>query len=241
MKNAKKENDRARRPLIVVLYVLGLLMMLVVAGLTIWPEIELVFFDRPLIIEEAFPALHCPPAVTRAEDGTIAATFTNDSDREQRFRAQARFSYLSPAVYDDFDQWVELAPGETETVRWALDTESAAFGRVILARVHVQRRGSISPQEAGCGMVVLDLPFFSGALYVYALVIGAFLSLAASAFLWLDGRPPAQAWRVPVFRRRVVLAVVVAGAMLAGLTKVWVLGGLLLLLSLLLLISFSES
>lgn len=238
--NLKIGNDRVRRPLALILYLLSLLIMLAVAGITIWPEIEVLLFDRPLIVEERLGTLRCPPAVTPDEDAAITATFTNDRDRNERFRAQARISYLSVVVIDEFDHWVELAPGETKVVRWSLDPESAAFGRMILARVHVSRRGNISPQQRGCGVMVLDLPHFTGTQYVLGMTVGGLLTLAASGFLSLAGRQPAQLWQEAVTRRRALLAATVAGAMFAGLFNLGVLGALLLLFSALLVLSFIQ-
>jgi hypothetical protein len=236
----KKENGRGRRLLALTLYVLGLLLMLVVAGITIWPEMEVSIFDRPLITEEALGTLRCPPAVTAEENGELAATFTNEQDRDMRFLARANISYRSAVVVDEVSHWVELAPGETEVVRWSLEPESAAFGRMILARVHVSRRGSTPPQQRGCGVMVLNLPLFSGTQYVLGMVVGGFLAVAASGFVWLDGRRLVEGWREQEFRRLVLLAATVAGAMFAGLFNVWLVGGLLLILSGLLVVSFSQ-
>lgn len=229
-----------RRLLALILYLLSMLLMLAVAGITIWPELEVVFFDRPLIVEERFGSLRCPPAVTRHEDGALTATFSNDLDRNVRFRAQARISYLSAQVFDELDQWVELAPGETNVVRWSLDPESATFGRVILARVHVSRRGGIPPQQRGCGVMVLDLPYFTGTQYVLGMVVGGLLVLAASGFLWSGGRHPAQLWQEATIGHRALLATTIAGAMFAGLFNLWALGGLLLLFSVLVVVRFGQ-
>jgi hypothetical protein len=240
LKNLKTGRDRVRRPLALILYLLGLLLMLAVAAITIWPELELTFFDRPLIIEERLGTLRCPPAVTPGESAAFAATFTNDRDRNERFRAQARISYLSSVVFDEVDHWVELAPGETKVVRWSLEPENAAFGRMILARVHVSRRGSTPPQQRGCGVMVLNLPYFTGTQYVTGMVMGGLLSLAASAFLWLRGRQLAQLWQDKAAFRLALLAAAVAGAMFAGLFNLWALGGLLLIFSALLVVSFIQ-
>lgn len=231
---------RRSRPLALIIYILSLVLMLVVAGITIWPEIELLFFDRPLIVEERLTTLYCPPAVTLEEDGAITATFTNNRDRNERFRARARMSFLSAVVADEIDRWVELEPGESTVVRWSLEPESAAFGRVILARVHVARRGSIPPQQRGCGVLVLDLPRFTGAQYVHGMAAAGLLALAASGFFWLAGRQPAHVWQAATTRRLALLAATVAGAMFAGLLNQWALGGLLLILSLLLVLSFIQ-
>lgn len=228
------------RPLALILYLLGLLMMLAVAAITIWPEIEVLLFDRPLVTEERLGTLRCPPAVTSGEDAAIAATFTNNGDRNQTFRARARISYQSVVVMDEIDQRVQLAPGETEVVRWSLDPESAAWGRMILARVHVSRRGATPPQQQGCGVMVLNLPTFSGAQVVAAMVVAGFLALAASALLWLGGRRPAELMQDEATRRPALLATTVAGAMFAGLFNLAVLGGLLLIFSVLLVVSFGQ-
>jgi hypothetical protein len=240
LNNAKTGSERVRRPLALILYLLSLMLMVAVAGITLWPEIELMFFDRPLIIEERFGALRCPPAVTPDEDAAISATFTNDRDRQERFRARARISYLSPAVVDELDHWVELAPGETKVVRWSLEPEHAAFGRMILARVHVARRGVTPPQQRGCGVMVLNLPYFSGTQVVAGMLAGGLLSLAASAFVWLPGRQLAQLWQDKTAFRLALLAAAVAGAMFAGLFNLWVPGGLLLVFAALLVVTFIE-
>lgn len=229
-----------RRPLALILYLLGLLLMLAVAGITIWPEIELTVFDRPLVTEEALGTLRCPPAITPGENAALTATFTNNEDREVTFRAQARISYRSALVLDEVNRQVELAPGETAVVRWALEPERAAFGRMILARVHVSSRGSTPPQQRGCGVMVLNLPRFTGAQYVLGMAIGGPLALAASGYLWLAGRPLAQVKQETAARRLALLAAGIAGAMFAGLLNLWALGGLLLVLSVLLVLSFSQ-
>lgn len=229
-----------RRPLALILYLLSLLIMLAVTAIMLWPEIELLLFDRPLITEERLETLRCPLAITPEEKATVTATFTNNLSRSERFRAQARLSYHSAVVIDEVNHWIELAPGETDVVSWSLDPESAAFGRIILARVHVSRRGGTPPQQQGCGVMVLNLPYFSGAQYVAALAVAGLLTLAASGFVWTAGRRPAQVWKEPTTRRPALLAAIVAGAMFAGLFNLWALSSLLLVFSLLLLVSFGQ-
>ena len=89
--------------------------------------------------------------------------------------------------------------------------------------------------------MVLDLPYFSGAQYVFGMAVAGLLTLAASGYLWLAGRQPAQVWKEAVARRRALLAAIVAGAMFAGLFNLWALGGILLLFSALLVVSFGEA
>jgi hypothetical protein len=241
LNHLKTESDRVRRPLARILYVLSLLLMLAVAGITIWPEIEVMRFDRPLTYEERLLTLRCPLAVTRDENAALTATFTNDRDRNERFRAQARISYRSPAVVDEINHWVELTPGETKVVRWSLEPEyHAAYGRMILARVHISSRGITRPQQRGCGVMVLNLPYFTGTQYVAGMVVGGLLSLAASGIVWLPGRQLAQVREETATFRLAVLAVAVAAAMFAGLFNLGVLGGLLLIFSVLLVVSFIE-
>lgn len=239
--NATNGTGQMRRPLALGLYVLGLLLMLTVAAITIWPEMEAAVFDRPLITEETLRTLRCPPAVTPDENAALTATFTNEEDRAQTFRAQALLSYRSAAVIDEVNHWVELAPGETRVVRWPLEPESAAFGRMILASVHVSSRGSTPPQQRGCGVMVLNLPRFTGTQYVLGMVVGGLLTLAASRLLWSEERQPAQEKPETLTRRLTLLAAGVGGAMFAGLFNFWALGGLLLVLSALLVISFSQT
>lgn len=229
-----------RRSLALVLYLLSLLLMVAVAGITIGPELEVTIFDPPLVTEETLGTLRCPPAVTPDEKGTFSATFTNDQGRDLRFMARARISYHSVLLMEEVSHWVELAPGETEVVRWSLEPERAAYGQMILARVHVARRGSTPPQQRGCGVMVLNLPLFTGTQYVFGMAVGGLLAMAASALLWLEGRRPVQVWQGRGARRPALLAAAVAAAMFAGLFNLWAVSGLLLLFAVLLVISFSQ-
>lgn len=230
-----------RRSVVVALYLLGLLLMLAVTAITISPELEVLFFDEPLITEERLGTLRCPPAVTPHEDGLITATFTNDQDEDVRFRVQARISHNSAVVYEEVERLVELAPGESQVVSWSLEPESAAFGRMILASVHVARRPGVPPQQRSCGVMVLNLPFFTGTQYVLGMVVGGLLALAASAYVWLDGRRLREGWRDMESRHLVLLAACIAAAMVAGLFNLWAAAGLLLLFSVLLVVSFSHT
>jgi hypothetical protein len=187
MTGVKKEIGQIRRVLMPALYLLGLVLMLAVAGITIAPEIEVMFFDRALVTEGPLRTLRCPPAVTPHEEAVITATFTNNEEREMRFRAQARLSYYSAVVFEEVNHLVELAPGETKVVRWSLEPESAAFGRMLLASVHISRRPGAPPLHRSCGVMVLNLPFFTGTQYVVGMAVGGLLALAASGFVWLDG------------------------------------------------------
>ena len=88
--------------------------------------------------------------------------------------------------------------------------------------------------------MVLNLPHFTGTQYVFGMAVAGLLTLAASGFLWLAGRQPAQVGQEAVTRHRALLAAAVAGAMFAGLFNLWALGGLLLLFSVLLVVRFGQ-
>ena len=88
--------------------------------------------------------------------------------------------------------------------------------------------------------MILDLPQFTGTQYVLGMAVAGLLTLAASGFLWLAGRQPAQVAQETSTRRRALLAAAVAGAMFAGLFNLAALGALLLLFSGLLVVSFGE-
>ena len=88
--------------------------------------------------------------------------------------------------------------------------------------------------------MVLNLPYFTGAQYLAGMMMGGLLSLTASAFLWLPGRRLAQVGRETAISRPALLAVAIAGAMFAGLLNLWALGGLLLVFSAMLVVSFIQ-
>lgn len=235
-----RANNTLRLPSI-ILYVAGLLLVLAVAIIAIWPDLEASLFDRSLSSEETLRSLHCPLAITRSEEAAITATFDNELEREIRLLVRTRISLGGVLRIREAEGVVELAPGEKEELRWPIEAGDAAFGRLILARVYVPRRGAGLPsRQAACGVLVLGIPLLTGTQFVVLLAAAGLASLGAGSYLWL------RTGQGPVGRRHTsgrifgLLAILIVGAMIAGLLGSWMAGIFLLVLAVLMLVVIFE-
>lgn len=236
-----KGSDNSLRSLSIILYLVGLLLVLAVAIIAIWPDLEASLFDRGLSSEETLRTLNCPLVISPNEETAITATFHNRLERNIRFLVRARISLGGVLRIREAEGVVALAPGESEELRWPIEAGDAAFGRLILARVYVPRGGAELPsRQAACGVLVMGVPLLTGTQFVALLAIAGIVSLAAGIYLWLRTGQGSVGKKRTGGRTFGLLAFLIVGAMVAGLLGSWMAGGFLLVLSVLLLVVIFE-
>lgn len=236
-----KTSINTLRSLSIILYIVGVLLVLAIAIVAVWPDLEASRFERVSWPEETLRTLHCPLVVTPGEEAAITATFENPLEGNIRFTVYARISSGGIVRIRETEDVVDLAPGESEEARWPVAAGDAAFGRMILARVYNSRGGTGLPSsQAACGVLVLGIPLLTGTQFVALLAIVGIVSLAAGIYLGLQTAQEPDA-RQPLGGRIFgLLAILVAAAMVAGLLGNWVAGGLLLVLVALVLVVVFE-
>ena len=221
----------------VLLYVACILLGIALAAVSTWGDLEASLFDAAERPEQADVSLRCPVFITRAEVGEVSAAFTNTGSRPVERTTWAHISQGFVTLMREERAKLPLEPGETKRVSWLVTAEDAAYGYLILVRVSALRQAPMPSQSEACGILVLDIPGVSG---TFISVLWLLLSLGGIGFglwLWRRASRPFDQRRQGAAAAMVVLAVLVVGALAAGLLGQWVPGVILLALTALALIA----
>lgn len=225
------------RSLGTVLFIFGMVLVTFLALITIWPDLEASLFDAAISGEERLGNVSCPMLITANETAAIKATFRNRSDRAVQFLTYARISEGRVSLMRQANVLVQLEPGETREYRWPISASDAAYGRVVLARVHRLRGAGERASQKACGILVLNIPFLRGSQVIAGTLVIALLSIAGGATLWWRRAKPLPG--APQRHIRTVGAIcgLLLLAMVLGMLGIWLVGLLTLVVVVLLLVS----
>ncbi|MFZ6021370.1 MAG: hypothetical protein ACOYXO_17370 [Chloroflexota bacterium] len=219
-----------------ILFVSGLLAGLVWWGSSAWADLEASLFDPAVSADVILNNLRCPQFITPEEIGTISIRLQNPTDRILRQTARIHVSYGFVTLMREESVIIEMQPRETRQLEWFVSAEDAAWGRLVLVRLHLFRSFPLPSRTATCGIVLVNLPWLNGN---HITLLLALLTLAGTLGGW-------QRWvkthQPLVNRQRNVATLMVAwiillvvGNLLAFL-GIWVAAGVLFLLSMIFLI-----
>jgi hypothetical protein len=215
------------RPLGVVLFSIGLLLGMALAGVTIWADFEAVLFNPGLSHEAPLRSLRCPAMITTSETGKVTASLRNPLERstERYVRTHITDGYVT--LMREINNSVPLAPGEKQRLEWAVTADDAAFDRFILVKVMVRGRYPLPSRQGTCGILVVGVPLLEGS-QVFSLAFAvSLLGMVAGYGLWFRASRPLGTQRRQVSRAMIAVAgSVVVGTIVGWLG--WLLPGLIL-------------
>jgi len=216
----------------IVLYVIGLVLGLFIAGSNIMADVEAVFYGFDDLSQGRFSTLRCPPMLNRNETGTLRATLYNPLDRA--IQPIIRIDLSSPGLEQSSRQQLTLDPGQTQVLEWQVDQANIDLGNFIFAKVYIYPVYPLPLREATCGILVINLPMLKGSQW---LSVGLVLCLAGMGgglvLLAREKRPLTGRSRERLYAL-IALAIFLVAAVACGLLGWWVPGGILLIVCILL-------
>lgn len=225
-------NAKWQRYLGLALLSLGLLLAVLCAGIAAWGDMEAAVFDASLSPDAPLP-IRCPIMINSVETATVSAVVDNFTDLPAQLPAWAHVSQGYVTWIREERVQLSLAPGERQRLEWTVGPDDAAFGRVILVRIHALRSGALPYRAASCGIVVVPISSPNGNLLFGILVAVSLLSMGGGIALWALAQRPLLGQRLAVTRMMGTLAGVLVVAIVVGVLGVWVAGLLLLLFAVL--------
>jgi hypothetical protein len=210
-----------------VLFLLGLFSFAFIGLVSIWGDIEASFFNASLMSAEKLKSLSCPPVIMKNEIGFITADFTNPTGKPIDLEIRTYVTDGFVTLMTEYISEISLSPGESQSVEWAVTAEEAAYNRLVLARVHRMKEYPLPYANAACGIVVINLPFSNGILFVIMIMGFAVLLSAFGIVLWALHSKPIVWRRMKIFKAMIILAVTSLFLALSGLLSLWGLGILL--------------
>jgi len=229
-----KSQDKAILTLGVLIFSAGVLLEMALFGIVIWADFEAVMFDPSIRKDAPLTTLRCPVMMTKAETGTVTATFTNPFERPIAFYTRAYISQGHSRPMGEVKTSLPLDPGETQPLHWTVTSDDAAFERLILVKVTVNRKHPLPSRQGECGILVVDLPCFTGNQIFTLALAASLLSMAIGAGLWVAGNRPLSGLGLDVTRAMGMLAGCVLAGTIVGLLGWWMLGVLILAITVLL-------
>jgi hypothetical protein len=230
---------KIQRALGVFIFAIGVFFGMVLLGIAVWGDLEASLFDTSMRADASLTTLRCPVMMTRKEIGRVSATFENTLERPVTFTIRAHVSQGYVTLMREENSKLPLEPGETKTLEWTVTPDDAAYGRLILTRVHVAAKYPLPSRDASCGILVVDLPRFTGSQLTAFVLAASLLGMAIGAGLWVVANRPLRGPAREAIRAMGVLAGSVLIGLVLGLVGQWLLGVLLLVISLLLIVTIA--
>ncbi|MBK8985764.1 MAG: hypothetical protein IPM39_06730 [Chloroflexi bacterium] len=211
----------------ILLYVVGLVAGLWLAGGTIWVNLETSLFASGVQREAKLTPLDCPKLLSATETGVVRTKFSNETERPLNFVVRANISNGYLTLIRQERATLRLQPGETQELAWEVAAADAVYGRVIMVRVNVLRNLSNPARDATCGILLIRSPLTGGQAVALALLLtvggmGGGLALWIWSKRPLTGRAREMTWIAGW------LALLVMMLVAAGLLRYWMIGVLLL-------------
>lgn len=226
--------NKTMRILGVLIFSTGVLLGMALFGIIVWGDFEATMFDPSIKRDASLTTLRCPVMMTKAEAGTVTATFTNPLERPIELYTRAHITEGYVTLMREINTTLPLDPGETKPLQWAVTSDDAAFGRLILVKVTVNRKYPLPSRQGTCGILVIGLPYFTGNQVFALAFVASLLSMAGGMGLWVVANRPLRELGRDVMVAMGALAGSVLVGTVGGLRGSWMFGGLVFVFTVLL-------
>lgn len=217
-----------------MLFSLGILLGMALAGGAAWADFEAVFYGFHKLADKPLPGLRCPVLMTFSETGTVAATFANPADRP--IQLMVRTDVSGRARMRSERTTLALAPGETKQAHWIVTSDDIDLGFFIFVQVSSYPAYPLPFRGSTCGILVLNLPLLTGGQIFAFTLVTSLLGIVVGLSLWQASHRPLVGRSVTVMLAMRFLAMVVLLGMFAAFRGEWLFSGLLLVIAVLMVV-----
>lgn len=218
----------------VFVFAVGAVLGIAFYGAAAWGDLEAFLFDVSVDSDAALGSLRCPVVITSTESGRLSATFQNPTERPIKPSVRTHISEGFVTLMRRIDDRPALEPNQKQRLEWTVTADDAAYGYLILARVFVKYPYPLPDRTAACGVLVIDLPGWTGSQVTALVVVASFLCMVVGVGLWVSANRPLSGRILDATRAMMALAVVVLLGIVSSFLGWWLLSGLLLMIALLL-------
>lgn len=135
-----------------LLYLFGVFITVIAAGIAIWPDFEARNFSQTFRGKDR-ASLSCPIAITANETSQVSLNLRNPLDRRARFAAISFLTSNGQATRPAEErQETYIEANDSGTLDWTIDASNTVYDYMVLARVYVFRSGSAPSQSGACGV-----------------------------------------------------------------------------------------
>jgi len=214
------------------LFVVGILLGLGVAGLSVWANVEAAFFGFPHFTRNHL-VLQCPHFLAWDETAEVRTRLVNTNPYPATLGVKSWVSV--PLAWEVQTEHRRLEPGEVWEWSRAIGPENRELRHFVFVSVYTFGGYPIPERQSICGVFVLPVKGVRGETLMWAMVIVSMLALMLGWWLWRRSQRgqrivPMVGWTMNFF------LVVAPLTVMATLWITWMLGVALLLVATLMLI-----
>lgn len=221
------EKNKKNTVLSLSLFAVGLLVGLAFYAVVMWGHIEAAQFERPVGGDDALSSLSCPTLITTSETSYASAWLENPTERPMRRVARTRVSEGSVVLAREIETRIELQPGESHEMVWPITAQDAAWGRMVLLRSNVLRNNPLASQTGACGVVVVNVPFFTGRQISAGLMATMVLGLTLGTGMWWTMHQPLLGVARNTGQIMLAFTLLILGGTFVALQGQWMLGAVI--------------
>jgi len=223
------QNRNQVRKLGLIFFITGIILGLLFAGGSVWGDLEASLFDTSISADQSLNSLRCPVAISSSEVGRVTAQVRNPTDKKITRAIRAHISRGLVTLMDEYSTNLTLAPGEAQNLEWEVTSDAAVWGRIVLVRVFLYRHYPLPGEGGYCGILVVNFLGLKGWQVVALVVTASLVCLLVGLFLWRKSILPVEEQRQDKSREMTTMAVLLTAAMVLSLFGAWLISGLLLL------------
>jgi len=228
------KRKKALRIFSLLLFSIGIILSIAIAGGIIWGDLEASLFDSSIRTKNSL-RLSCPVAITSNEVGTVSVTLKNPIDREKTFNVRAHISEGFVTLKREINQQVQVVPEGKEKISWEIYPKDAAYGRIVLFRVFINASYPVPTQGNSCGVLFFDIPWLTGT-QLFILLLGLSIGcIILGKVIWRKLTPKNDDTGQGIHNATNILVLIIYVAIILGFFGFWILGLLVFVASILML------
>jgi hypothetical protein len=211
-------------------FVTGILLGVLLAGALTWASLEATTYGFLPPEGDQFDGLICPELMTPHETGAIQLQVKNPSNKE--IEPIMRTDISTRGVAETKQEQLTVPPGETRTLSYPINADNIDLGFFIFARAERFPSYPLPDAAATCGIFIVNLPLLNG-MQLFSIWLGLSLVLIPiGLWMWSSSLLPQGAGRMVNAAK--MLAVIVLASLWFAIQGSWLVGLLLLALTILL-------
>lgn len=221
METAKKKRINF---LVILLFSLSALIGTALMFVAVWGDIEATMFDATYNGEKNLGTLSCPVLITPQDTGEFSAKITNPIDRTVKTSVRVHVSSGFLTMMREENEKFELAPDESRKLAWSVNPDEAAYGKMVLVRIFLFPNHPIPSKDATCGILVVDIPLFTGTQITIASTVLSAVGMIAGTSIWATNNEPLTKKKREVLRSFSILTGVIIIGTIASIMGWWLIG-----------------
>ena len=207
------------------IFLIGIVLAMVLFGGATWADLEAAFYGFDDMGGGRLAGMECPILLTTSDIGTVGVTFKNPNDTTVSFMVRADIS--NRGIFRSERSMLSLEGNQSKKVTWNVTSDDIDLRNFIFAQVSNYPAQKIPFRQATCGIMVIDLPQFTGKQVLAFALIVILVGITGGLVLWeIFGAP--QSGKLPEISRAMkTLGILVLLGLLFSFMGLWMFGVLL--------------